>query len=172
MKKYLELNDFNLTNLNIEWKNLSPGIEENPYIDYDILRNQENPCEFGMRLIVHTHTISDPKKPSLVINAEILGFFTFFEDATLSENDKQYLIRLNGSTILYGMLRGVITSTSGAFPCGHFVLPSVYMQELIPKIEQRKRELLKQAQEKKPKRRTVSKSKSKIPSKTKKQKSD
>jgi len=140
MKKYLKLDDFFITKLNVNWTSNVQDIEENPFIDYEILRNPENNREFGMRLLVQTQTKSDPGKPRLHIEAEISGFFTFFED--VDENKKQVIIRINGATILYGILRGVITSTSGSFPCGHFVLPSVYMNEILPKIDSRKKKSL------------------------------
>jgi preprotein translocase subunit SecB len=140
MKKIIELNDFFITKINIEWASSIPDIEKNPYIDYEILRNPKNDREFGMRLYVRAQTKSESNKERLNIEAGILGFFSFFEG--VDEKDKQIMIRLNGATILYGLLRGHLTSILGAFPCGHFVLPSLYMSEIIPEIEERKNKAL------------------------------
>jgi hypothetical protein len=49
----------------------------------------------------------------------------------------QYLIRVNGGTILYGILRGEIAAFTGSFPGGKFNLPTVNMMEIVKDCEEK-----------------------------------
>jgi len=45
----------------------------------------------------------------------------------------QYLIRINGCTILYSLLRGQVAMLTGSFPHGKFNIPTVVMHDIIKK---------------------------------------
>ena len=57
----------------------------------------------------------------------------------MDEEQMQALIRINGSAILYGILRGEIAVFTGSFPGGKFVLPAVYMQDVVKDVETKNR---------------------------------
>ncbi|MCK5841034.1 MAG: hypothetical protein KAH31_02615 [Candidatus Sabulitectum sp.] len=65
---------------------------------------------------------------------EIFGIFSFPSETSL--NDMEGIIRVNGCTILYGLLRGHLASVTGAFPSGPYVLPTVNMLEVVKRIEE------------------------------------
>jgi hypothetical protein len=48
------------------------------------------------------------------------------------------LVRVNGVSILYGILRGIIANATGMFPNGKFLLPTVMPQDIVKKIEAEK----------------------------------
>ena len=67
------------------------------------------------------------------IDVEIAGIFSF-PDGTGS-SDMQGIIRVNGCTIFYSLLRGHLASVTGVFQSGPYVLPTVNMLEVVKKIE-------------------------------------
>lgn len=139
MKKMLKLDDFIIKKLHVDWfsKEESPHLpKENPYIDFDISRNIDNKRQYSVRLMVSSYAESSDKS-KILISVDIIGFFTFYEDAT--EEEMNNTISLNGLIILYGLIRGQLASSTGAFPCGKYLLPSVYMEEIIPKVIERKK---------------------------------
>ena len=139
MKKLLQLDDFSITKLHVDWcvaGKESAGVDENPYFEYKVLRNPKNKREFAMFFSAKLYTEKDPEKSGYIIESAIFGIFSFAQEAT--EREMQVLIRINGATILYGILRGQIAAVTGSFPGKKFVLPAVYMQEIIPKIDARK----------------------------------
>lgn len=140
MKKPLKLVDFAITKINLEWfeneKDINEKIDPVPTIDYRVLRNPDHERDFSLILNVMTYSDKYPGGSVYSIDSEIAGIFTFTDDAT--EEEMQYLIRVNGATILYGLLRGEIATVTGAFPEGKYVLPAVYMQEVLPEIDKRK----------------------------------
>jgi preprotein translocase subunit SecB len=140
IKKMLQLDSFFVKKLHVDcasYEQWSKINSDNPFIDYTILRNPKNGRQFAIDMLIRAFSGKDPSKPGLIIEASLVGFFSFSDDS--SEDEMQYLIRINGATILYGLLRGHIISITGAFPYGPFLLPSIYMDEIIPKIEMRKR---------------------------------
>lgn len=52
-------------------------------------------------------------------------------DEAPTPDDLGYLAALNGATILYGIARGEIAGLTSNFPGGRFVLPTIYMDEVI-----------------------------------------
>ncbi len=139
LKKLIHLDDFFMTRLSIEWIMESQTIdlpEENPCIDYDIKRNPDNKQQFALVLSLQAYS---PKKQKcfLKIDSQIYGIFTFTKKAT--EEEMQHLIRLNGLIILYGLLRGQITTITGSFLGGRFMIPSIYMEYVISRVEGRKK---------------------------------
>lgn len=70
------------------------------------------------------------------MEAEIVGFFRFDEDESKEKMDA--LIRLNGVSILYGILRGIVATVTGVFPTGKFLLPTVMPREIVEHAEKAK----------------------------------
>ena len=112
-------------------------LKYNSAISYSVGKNQDN--EYNYKLTLGVKVI--PEEFGWNIDVEIAGIFSFPEGTGLS--DMEGIIRVNGCTILYGLLRGHLASVSGAFPSGPYVLPTVNMLEVVKKIEEsRKKELL------------------------------
>lgn len=141
MKKLITLIDFCIKRCHVDWffpdEKFDWPYNENLFIDYHILRNEKDSRKFIMNLIFKTHTEDKMENGEFLIEAELMGLFEFSEKAT--EDDMQSLIRINGGTILYGLLRGHLAGITGAFPSGgKYVLPSVYFHEIVPLVEKRK----------------------------------
>ncbi len=50
----------------------------------------------------------------------------------------QSLVRFNGCTILYGILRGQLANITGSFPNRKLLLPTVMMEDVVKDIEREK----------------------------------
>lgn len=131
------LDEFFMTRVNVAWHEpTQPGSVDIDYLfDYDVARHTTEKQRFRLafRLASKSKT-STPVDYSL--DCEIVGFFEFPEDAT--EESMQSLIRLNGCTILYGILRGQLANITGSFPRRKMVLPTVMMEKVVNDIEQEK----------------------------------
>lgn len=151
MPDILKLEQFQLTDLTVKWhEEGNEGREECLIADgecalsYDVLRQKEDPRYFALKMRFQFTPKAHPFKAGYEIGTNIDGFFSFPE--ALSEDEMQALIRVNGLTILYGVLRGELASVTGLFPGGRFVLPAVYMPDIIASIEgQRSRKPKKRA---------------------------
>ncbi len=70
------------------------------------------------------------------IEFEMVGFFSFTE--ATPKGKEEILLRINGISLLYGALRGILASTTGVFPGGRFRLPNIMPQEIVADIERRR----------------------------------
>ncbi len=104
-------------------------LKHNSSISYSVGKNQEN--EYNYKLTLEVKAIPDVFGWS--IDMEIVGIFTF--PSRTDSNAMEGIIRVNGCTILYGLLRGHLSSVTGAFPSGPYVLPTVDMFEVVKRIE-------------------------------------
>ena len=152
MPEILQLNDFALTRLQVDW--IAPDVPTaddeslrgDPAIDYDVLRHHDNPYSMVLQFRIKIAP-SKGQNFGYAIEAEIAGFFDF--PKTMTEEQVQYLIRVNGGTILYGILRGQISLFTGPFPGGKFMLPAVCMTDVVKDIEARKNKAGRKAAKKK-----------------------
>ena len=135
MSDILELENFFMTELHIEWHPSVNSSEANRElsIDYKVFQHQENKQLKRLDLHVNIFETQGKKKSGYSIQSIISGVFSFPE--SFPEKDVEYLIRVNGGTILYGILRGELASLTGSFPGGKFVLPTVYMHEVVEMVE-------------------------------------
>lgn len=101
-------------------------------IAYFVGKNQDN--EHNYKLTLGVKVVPDTFGWS--IDVEIVGIFSFPEGT--ASNDMEGIVRVNGCTILYGLLRGQLSSVTGAFPSGPYVLPTVNMLEVVRRIESSK----------------------------------
>lgn len=126
-----------MTRVNLAWhdpKETTTVAVEHTF-DYDVYRNPQQKSIF--RLVFRFGLTSQTPAPvGYVLDSEIVGYFSFPADT--SEENMQALIRHNGCTILYGILRGQIANITGSFPNAKLVLPTVMMDEVVKNIEKRK----------------------------------
>jgi len=102
--------------------------------DYKIKRNADNPHEFALTFIVRDNpALKTPHPQVYTLDLRITGFFRFNKGA--DEDQMQYLIRFNGCTILYGILRGMLATITGTFPEGAIRMPTIMIDEIVKKVE-------------------------------------
>lgn len=134
----LQLNEFFITKLDIEYvqgsEESNDSTEYNLSMDYDVSQHVEDEHYFKLEFMVKIK----PKRgdAGLSVIAGITGLFSFPEG--VEESEMQYLVRVNGCTILYGLLRGQVAMISGSFPCGKVTIPAIVMQDKIKQIEEKK----------------------------------
>lgn len=108
-------------------------MKHNSSLSYTVGKHQDN--EYNYKLTLCVKVI--PEDFGWSIDMEIAGIFTFPEGTSAGE--REGMIRVNGCTILYGLLRGHLASVTGAFPSGPYVLPTVNMYEVVKAIEESKK---------------------------------
>jgi len=131
------MDEFFLTRLQVEW--LEPKKKTDTKLrfsfDYDVARHVDD--DFRRRLTFRVSAKSTETPPvGLQFDTEIVGYFCFPKE-TASELIEQ-LVRINGCTILYGILRGQLAQTTGSFPGGKFNLPTFMMNDVVAEVEKRK----------------------------------
>jgi len=105
-------------------------LKYNESISYSVGRKQDD--EYNYKLTLGIKVI--PESFGWNIDMEIFGIFSFPEGTGL--NEMESVIRVNGCTILYGLVRGHLASVTGAFQSGPYVLPTVNMLEVVKGIEE------------------------------------
>lgn len=135
-----ELETFNLSKLHVEALNSSDGSEFSAMcsFDYNVLCCSDN---LRIKKLVMQYSLAPNQEDEKLrcpyaIDVEIEGVFSFPDDTP--EENIDYLCRVNGLTILYGILRGEIANVTGSFKNGKFILPTVMMQDVVQDIEKRK----------------------------------
>jgi preprotein translocase subunit SecB len=131
------LDEFFMTRVNVAWHEpAEPGSVDIDFLfDYDVLRHtsEKNRFRLAFRLAAKSKT---PAPVDYSLDTEIVGFFHFSEDS--SEETMQSLVRFNGCTILYGILRGQLANITGSFPHQKLLLPTVMMENVVTDIEREK----------------------------------
>lgn len=131
------LDEFFMTRVNVAWHEptQSESVDIDYFFDYDVARHttDEQSFRLAFRLASRSKTAS-PVDYSL--DCEIVGFFRFPADS--KEDIMQGLVRFNGCTILYGILRGQLANITGSFPHQKMILPTVMMEEVVKDIEREK----------------------------------
>ena len=131
-----EMLSYNLTHILVDWaipdKGDPPSCAVN--IGYDVAQNVEAPDNYRLTFRAKLQEKdADGRDTGYCVEAHIVGYFSF--PASVSEEEREYLIRVNGGTILYGILRGHIASLTGLYPAGPLMLPTVMMHDIVMDIE-------------------------------------
>jgi preprotein translocase subunit SecB len=133
-----QLEDYHFRRLAIEWHEPreSGQVDVGYVFDYEVGRHrtERNRYRLTFRMTAKSGT---PSPIGYSVDAEIVGFFQFLPD-TPHEKMEQ-LIRLNGSAVLYGILRGQIASLTGVFPYRKMILPTFMMRDIVEGIENAKK---------------------------------
>lgn len=100
-------------------------------VDFDIDRDEEDPNAFRivMRIKLAENGYTAEENPPYMISLVIVGYFSFAKGT--AEDIMQRMINLNGTSILYGIARGLVGQATGASKHGQFVLPAVNFVALI-----------------------------------------
>ena len=131
----LQLEDFFLTRLNVVWHppTKPQEVDSEFGFGYVVGRHKTDARRFQLTFNIHTEPKVKTPPVGYAIDCQIIGLFSFIEG--VPENEMQQLIRVNGCTILYGILRGQIASVTGSFAGGKFNIPTVMMQEIVQEVE-------------------------------------
>lgn len=129
----LQLERFFLVKMNLEFitpeepvaKEKVVGTEHDFGVNYTVKRKADDSTRYLMSLMLDIH----PKTFGWRVEAKLDGFFRCPED--LPEPKREGLVRVNGGTILYGILRGQLSAMTGSFPPGPIILPTVNMREIV-----------------------------------------
>lgn len=137
MAEILQLEHFFLIKMDMECKfpetepeDPEPTVKHSFRVDYKVGRRTDDPNRFRLSLLLDI----EPEEYGWEVHAQLDGFFRTPED--LDQPKKEGLVRINGGTILYGLLRGQLSAMTGSFPDGPIILPTVNMAEIVRRKEE------------------------------------
>jgi preprotein translocase subunit SecB len=141
MPPVCQLEDYVLTRLHLDF--IPPQEDEvqinqaRSAFDYSVGVHQKEKHRYRLEFRVKCHEAdSKGNKVGYELETEIVGFFSFNESDP--KEKMEMLVRLNGVSILYGILRGIVATASGSFPAGKFLLPTVMPQDVVESVEKGK----------------------------------
>lgn len=140
MTEILNLEGFFITKLSAEVippKEIPPegihqDVNQQIRITYHVARRADDETRYRMQLCV---TLS-PEEFGWKIDSEIEGYFKCPNSWEISL--REGMIRVNGGTILYGLLRGQLSAFTGSFLPGAFLLPTINMNDVVRQAEEAK----------------------------------
>lgn len=138
MPATLELDDFFLTKLHVDWlskDDLLPAelATEDVDIEQEVVCRSAERHVYALKLRVRLRPSVKRGKAAYAVDAEVVGMFRVTGE--MPEDVMRDLVRTNGGTILYGILRGQIATFTGTFLAGKFALPTVSMTEVVARNE-------------------------------------
>jgi len=163
----VQLEDYFLTRLHMGYHFPKDGAEMGQEVslafDYDTLKHNEVPLRRMLCLRVAMYELdAKGNKAEYYLESEIKGQFLMPEN--MEGEAIEVLLRVNGLSILYSTLRGIIGNVSGSFPGGRFCLPTIFPPDVVKRIERRKAEAMvtpkkaaRKTAQKKPKKRVAKK---------------
>lgn len=103
-------------------------------IDYTAMVATNEP---RLHRLIMKYAVKPPKDGAgYVISAQIEGQFLFPEG--VDPQKMAWTVRLNGCSILYGVLRGVLSGITGGMKHGQSILPTVNFVEVVKSIEEKR----------------------------------
>lgn len=115
--------------------------EHNFGVDYKVFRKTNDEFRYKMSLVVSI----EPRNFGWKVDSQIDGYFLCPKESTIPE--REGIIRINGGTILYGLLRGQLSAFTGSFPNGPFVLPTINMIDVVKAKEEQEGNIVKDSTE-------------------------
>ena len=140
MKTPIDLKDFFLTKMSIEeikGKDL-PQVKMSLGLSFGVGVSKNSPNLFKVTLGVLAHP--EDSCSGLKIEASIDGYFEL-DPEVLDSDKKDYYLLVNGSLILYGILRGIVANSTGVFRIKKFMFPTVMMHEEVKRFIEKKDKL-------------------------------
>lgn len=145
---HLQLEEFYFQHFSVEYHpGEAPQVQDTVdlarlHFDYDVLYNSDEPGKWAIAMSFYLAPDEDDALPCYEVEAQLFGFFDASE---ISADAVEYLVRVNGMTMLYGVMRGHVAGATGVFPMGKLVLPSVNMAAVVETVEEAKREEIEEA---------------------------
>ena len=137
----LLLEDYFLTRLHVDFnfpKEKEVHVEELQIeFDYDSLTHEDDPLRRLLTLRIRAGELTqDGEQIAHQFECEINGQFHIPEE--IPEEHREGLVCINGTSILYSTLRGIIGNLSGSFPAGRLCLPTINPEEVVKRIQKAK----------------------------------
>jgi preprotein translocase subunit SecB len=138
----LRLERYFLSHLKVDFK-IPEGVTEvkvcttKSNFDFEVATSRENPKKHKMEFSVQVREQNE-KGETLghSIECRFIGFFSFTE--TTPPGKEGYILLVNGVSMLYGALRGLLGIVTANFPGGPFMLPNIMPQEIVQNVQARK----------------------------------
>lgn len=108
------------------------GEKINITIGYQVQRHKKTPRLYKLLFLLEGKVPSNLK---ISFDIKVSSTFAFDEDKELDKDYMEHMIRVQGCTTLYGLLRGHIASMTALIPNGKFILPNLFMADIVRKIE-------------------------------------
>lgn len=142
MNTQLQLEDYYLTKLHIDWRAPSKATVEVDEIqtglDYDVAVHAKEKNRYKLDLRIRlTETGKEEKDVGYIVVADMVGLFSFPEDS--DKNLREKLIRINGVSILYSTFRGILGGMTGMFQGRRLALPTIMPNEVVQRVEDAKK---------------------------------
>ena len=136
MQRILQLKDFFLRKLSVEWQQgeTAKTLHYDINVDYEAEDDGEDAGGFSLRIEIKPNARSE-KASAYKIEAIIDGLFDLPKAWT--EDQKRTMLRVNGGTILYGILRGHIANVTGSFRGSKLCLPTVDFGRIVAAVQER-----------------------------------
>lgn len=137
----LQLEDYFLTRLHVDFnfpKGKEVHVEELAIdFDYDSLTHEDDPLRRLLTLRIRAGELTeDGDRIAHQFECEINGQFRIPED--VPDEQHEGLVCINGISILYSTLRGIIGNLSGSFPAGRLCLPTINPKEVVKRVQKSK----------------------------------
>jgi hypothetical protein len=145
MKTDCQLEEFFITRLHIDHRQQTAPEKQPAHhlgygFDYVIGKHKEDECRYRMSFQFTAEEFSENEQPvGLKLDAEIVGFFSINPD--LEKKKREALAQLNGASLLYGILRGVVATATGVFPEKKLNLPTVSPQEIVKLVHEKRSQM-------------------------------
>ena len=155
---FLQLEDYFLTRLHVDFhfpKKTEVQVEElSVDFDYDSLTHQDDPLRRMLTLRIRAGERSKGgEEIAHQVDCEINGQFRIPEDVPKEHHEG--LVCINGLSILYSTLRGIIGNLSGSFPSGRLCLPTINPGDVVKRVQKAKSKAAKKTA--KPRKKAVKK---------------
>jgi preprotein translocase subunit SecB len=137
----LQLEDYFLSRLHVDF-NFPTGAEVHVEelsidFDYDSLTHKDDPLRRMLTLRIRAgERTKDGERVAHQLECDINGQFRIPEE--IPEEQHEGLVCINGVSILYSTLRGIIGNLSGSFPAGRLCLPTINPQEVVERVQKAK----------------------------------
>jgi len=142
-----QLEEFFVTKLHLDYRDVkgqeSPKAVQLGYgFDYTLGRHKEQEHRYRMAFRVEAEEFAVNEEPvGTKLAAEIVGYLAL--NPALSKAEREKLVRHNGASILYGILRGIVATMSGTFPNGKLLLPTTLPDDIVRQVEEQKKQSMK-----------------------------
>jgi hypothetical protein len=143
MEPNCQLEEFFVTRLHLDHREIKGPEKPKPQqlaygFDYSVGQHKEEAHRYRMAFRVVAEEFAENEQPAgLKLESEIVGFLAI--NPELDKAKREEIVRLNGVSILYGILRGIVATMTGTFPNGKLTLPAALPADIVKHVEEQKR---------------------------------
>lgn len=143
MEPNFQLEEFFVTRLHLDHRDIKGSEKGKPMqlgygFDYTVGQHKNEEHRYRMAFRVLAEEFAENEQPAgLKLDCEIVGFLAL--NPALDKAEREKLVRLNGVSILYGILRGIVATMTGTFPNGKLNLPAALPADVVNQVEEQKR---------------------------------